>query len=253
MSILLHHRRCRVLSITVLLCLLLPLGAMAAHLKSDSESHTGIEDSPFSMLILGDSQMAGYGWEGGYATCILEAYPNAQVFNLAKSGSLLANGDIYAQWELCLSEELPTPDFVLMDGGINDLPHTLREEFQDTGLALVKEAFSFLVEQIHAADPDIHIIYVLMPPLTEWKQSEKGPPSYDVQEYYWKQMNILASSYDYITVLDLFSLNPFRFPCIDCYHEHFADSIHLNEKGYRKTFPYIDNMLVAALTKMLAK
>ncbi len=250
MPILLHHHLCRLLFIFMLiLCRMLPTVAMAVHLKDDF--HTGIDDYTFSVLILGDSQMAGDGWEGGYANCLVEAYPNAQVLNLARNGSLLANGDIHAQWDFYLSEGFPMSDFVLLDGGINDLPYIQYEEFKDTGLTLVTDAFCSLIEHIHQVSPDTRIIYLLMPPLKEWKESPKGPPSYDIQERYWKQMNILASTYDYVTVLDLFSLNPFHFPCAECYHENFADSIHLSEAGYRKTFEYIDNILVAHLAQKL--
>lgn len=252
MSVLLcHHPRRWLLVFVLILCFMLPNAAMAAHIKDDM--HRSIKDLPFSVLILGDSQMAGAGWDGGYANCILESYPNAQVLNLARNGSILATGDIHAQWEFYLSEGFPMYDFVLLDGGINDLPCIQTEEFKDTGLSLVTESLRSLIEHIHKASPDTRIIYTLMPPLVEWKDSEKGPPCYDIQERYWKQMNITASAYDYVTVLDLFSLNPFRFPCAECYHENFADSIHLSEAGYRKTFEYIDNILVVQLAKKLGE
>ena len=211
------------------------------------------KNMPFSVLILGDSQMAGAGWEGGYANCILEDYPNAKVLNLAQNGSLLSNGDIHAQWKLYLSGDYPIADFVLLDGGCNDLPYLKNEAFEEKGLALLKEAFSSLVEQIHEMSPDTRIIYTLMPPLAEWKDSEKGPPAYAVQERCWRELNILASGYDYVTVLDLFSLNPFRYPCTECYDKYFADSIHLSEAGYRKSFEYIDNILVVQLANRWIK
>lgn len=247
-----RHQRCRLLFVFALIfCLMTTSAAVALHLKYDT--YTGMDDYPFSMLILGDSQMAGAGWEGGYANCIEEAYPNARVLNLAQSGSLFANGDIQAQWEFYLSEGFPMPDFVLLDGGINDLSNMKKEEFKSEELRMVKEALCSLLERIHETSPDTRIIYVLVPPLNEWDDTEKGPPSYEIQERYWKQMNIIADTYDFVTVLDMFTLNPFRFPCADCYQENFADSIHLNEAGYRKTFEYIDNILIARLASMLDK
>lgn len=250
MSVLLRQHWRRLLFVfVIILCLMLPAAAMAAHLKDNL--HERIESDTFSVLILGDSQMAGAGWEGGYANCIQEEYPNAQVINLAQNGSLLSNGDIHAQWEYYLAEDLAVPDFVLLDGGINDLSYMRKEDFDEAGLALVFESLRSIIEQIHEANPDAHIIYTIIPPLGEWKDSESGPPSYDVQDLYWKYMNIVAGSYDYVTVLDLFSLNPFRFPCAECYRENFADAIHLNETGYRNTFGYIDNILVARLAKLL--
>lgn len=251
MSFLAHRNRCkRLLFFMLILSFILPSAAVAAHLRAGSE--TGVEDCFFSVLILGDSQMAGDGWNGGYANCIKEAYPNAQVINLAKSGSLLVNGNIHAQWEFFQTANVPMPDFVLFDGGINDLCQK-KETLTERDFALVKEAFCSLLESIHKRSPDTHIIYTLLPPVNEWKDSEKGPPSYDVQAYYWKQINIIASSYDYVTVLDLFSLNPFHFPCVECYREYFADSIHLSESGYRKTFEYIDNILMLRLAKKLVE
>lgn len=239
-----HPRRKRIF--LLVLCLLTAAAAVMMLRNNRVKACIG-GDQSFSVLILGDSQMAGAGWDGGYANCLSETYPNATVVNLAQNGSCLANGDIQAQWEYFLAEASFMPDFVLMDGGINDLPYLQREEFRDTGLPLVSNALTSLFEQIHEANPDTRILYVLMPPLEEWKDSEAGPPSYQIQEDYWKKLNILASGYAYVTVLDLFSLNPFSYPCVDCYHENLADSIHLSEAGYRKTFEYINNALVPHL------
>ena len=250
MSVLMHRQQLRrMLGFILILCCMLPSGAMAVHLND--HSYMGINYAPFSMLILGDSQMAGSGWNRGYANCILEVYPNAQVLNLAQNGSLLSNGGIYEQWEFYLSEDLPMPDFILLDGGVNDLFNLKKEEYDNESIDLVHASLRSLIEQIHAESPDTRIIYTLMPPLVEWEDSEKGPPSYDVQDIYWKQINIIASAYKYVTVLDLFSLNPFRFPCKECYKEYFSDSIHLSEAGYRKTFEYLDNILVVHLAKTL--
>ena len=239
------HRPWRKL-LLIAACVLLA-ALLALMLGKDTTKACMGEDLPFSVLILGDSQMAGAGWEGGYANCISETYPKATVVNLAQNGALLSNGDIYAQWEFFLSKATDMPDFVLLDGGINDLPYLQREEFKDTGMPLVSQALRLLLEQIHELSPDTRILYVLMPPLEEWKDSQDGPPSYEVQERYWKQMHILASEYDYVTVLDLFSINPFRYPCRDCYRENLADSIHLNETGYRNTFEFVNNALVPHL------
>ena len=251
MSALPHRRWCKILFISVLfLCLLVSAAAVMVLRKNDVKPCIGADHS-FSVLILGDSQMAGAGWKGGYGNCISEAYPNAKVTNLAQNGSCLANGDIHAQWEFYLSEFTDMPDFVLLDGGINDLPYLQREEFKDTGFSIVSDALCSLVEEIHEANPDTRILYTLMPPLAEWKDSDNGPPSYEIQEHYWKKMNIIASAYDYITVLDLFSINPFGYPCVACYRENLADSIHLSEAGYRKTFEYINNALVPHLALQL--
>lgn len=251
MSVLPHQNRRKLLLVVVfILCLVLSAVVIVTQWKDGTKACIG-GDYSFSVLILGDSQMAGAGWEGGYANCISETYPNAQVVNLAQNGSCLANGDIQAQWNFFLTEATAMPDFVLLDGGINDLPYLQREEFKDTGMPMVSAALCSLVEQIHEATPDTRILYVLMPPLVEWKDSDNGPPSYEIQERYWKEMNILASRYDYITVLDLFSLNPFSFPCVECYQEHLADSIHLSEAGYRKTFEYINNALAPHLAQQL--
>ena len=229
------------------LCLLGVNGGLAAQ---EDDFCKEVRDSTFSVLILGDSQMAGEGWEGGYGNCIEEAYPNAQVVNLAQSGSLLANGDIQSQWAYYLSTDLPMPDIILLDGGINDLSYMKREEHRDNGLSLVTDAFHFLIESIHEQSPDTQIIYTIMPPLEEWDDPQSGPPSYEAQALYWKQLNTLANAYDYVTVLDMFSLNPFHFPCAECYCENLADSIHLSEAGYRNTFEYIDNMIMARLAIM---
>lgn len=246
---LLHRHRRKLLCIMVSIPAL--LSACTMMLGQEEKVQQIDHTQSFSVLILGDSQMAGYCWTGGYANCILETYPNAQVFNLAQSGSLLANGDIYAQWEYYCSETTLLPDFILLDGGINDMPYLKKEEFKDTALPLVSKALCTLVEQIHEVSPDTRIIYTLMPPFAEWKESEEGPPSYEIQEAYWQQLNNIAGAYDYVTVVDLFSINPFDYPDVESYQANLADSIHLNETGYRNTFEYINNALVSHLADSL--
>ena len=239
--------RRRALVLVFVLCLMLSVNCFAVH--EEDEFHKKMEDLAFSVLILGDSQMAGSGWKGGYANCIQETFPNARVVNLAQGGSLLVSGDIFAQWEYYLSQDVRMPEIILLDGGINDLSYMKSEEYRENGLSLVTEAFCFLIEDIHERSPDTQIIYTTMPPLEEWDDPEKGPPSYEIQQIFWKYMNITANKYNYVTVLDLFSLNPFHFPCVECYCENFVDSIHLNESGYRNTFGYVCSILETSLTK----
>jgi hypothetical protein len=50
-----------------------------------------------------------------------------------------------------------------------------------------------------------------------------------------------------VTVVDLFSINPFQYPSAQSYRKHLADSIHFNEAGYRKTFEYFHNILSVEL------
>lgn len=236
-----RHGRRRPRILVLLLCLTLLITAALLYLKKDTVN------TPFSVLILGDSQMAGNGWSGGYANCIAEVYPNAQVVNLAQSGSLLSNGDILAQWEFYRTEASIMPDFVLLDGGINDLSLLRKTGFQEEGLALVRNSLCSIIEQIHEVSPDTHILYLVMPPFAEWKDTEEGLPSYDIQRLYWKQMHITANTYDYVTVVDLFTLNPFQYPSAASYRKHLADNIHLSEAGYRKTFEHFQNILTAHL------
>ena len=249
-----HHRRnlIALLILVMTLAVGILIGAAVTRkpqeVKEEVRSCFGNDDT-FSLLIMGDSQMAGYGWEGGYGNCISETYPNAVVVNLAQSGSHLTNGEILAQWEFYLEQTDVMPDFILIDGGINDLPYLRREEFQENGMGLISEALGTILERIHEDSPDTRIIYTLMPPFAEWKDSLDGPPSYEIQERYWKRLGILASSYDYVTVLDLFSLNPLHYPCVECYSESLADSIHLSEAGYRKTFEYINNAIMPHLAQ----
>lgn len=236
----------RLLAAVLMLCLALT-GAACSSRQEWEEPALIDPTQPFSVLILGDSQMYGACWEGGYANCISELYPDAQIFNLAQNGSLLANGDIRAQWDYYRSETTLQPDIILLDGGTNDMPYLKREEFKDTALPLVTEALCSLLEEIHDASPNTRIIYVLMPPFAEWEDSEDGPPSYEIQKHYWKQLKKTAGAYDYVTVVDLFSINPFLYPDAETYQKNLADSIHMNETGYRSTFPYINDAFVAGM------
>lgn len=242
------HRKTRLLLLIFLFCCFIaPNQANAKHLKDTIAD--SMEQNPFYILILGDSQMSGAGWDGGYLNCILEAYPEADVLNLAVSGSRLANGEIMEQWEKFLEMKTPMPDLILLDGGGNDMMYANRIDIEEKLLPSVVKSFYSLVEEIHAESPDTHIIYTTLFPFFEWSDSEIGPPSLDVQLYFWRQMNTVANQYYYVTVLDLFSLNPFDYPCNDCFEKYFADSLHLNEAGYRKTFEYIDNILSAQYSK----
>ena len=238
----------RPLLLMILLGLAMVIGGCAHDPKDDPEDLKN-EDPSFSMLILGDSQMAGAGWAGGYENCILETYPHATVVNLAQSGHLLASGEIHSQWEYYLSQTTVMPDLVLLDGGINDLPHLQKEEFRETGLTLVSNGLCTLIEHIHTVSPDTHIIYTLMPPFAEWEDVEYGIPSYEAQKHYWEQLRIIASTYDYVTVVDLFTIDPFQYPNVESYQKHLADSIHFSEAGYRKTFEYINHAIVPHLVQ----
>lgn len=230
----------RLLILALTLTLALPAGASAAHWHAEAYS--------FTVLMLGDSQIAGAGWDGGYANLIEEYYPDAEVCNLGKHGSRLYNDKILGQWRWYASQDdLPMPDFVLLDGGTVDLNFLKMENFDDEGLAWILYSLEKLLEEIHKTSPDTQIIYITMPPLFEWEDEEDGIPSYEIQHKYWKYMYNTASKYDYVTVLDLFSLNPFHYPCMDCFDKYFADSLHLNERGYRESFPYLDNVLTALL------
>ena len=247
MSGILNHLK-RVFIFTLVFILAFSITASADHLKNDV--HAVASNYGFTIVILGDSQMAGTGWDGGYQTCISETYPNSKIINLAHGGDFLVNGDILKQWEYYLSNYTEKPDFILLDGGINDLSHVRERKFQKD-VEKIKDSLHALVTQIHEDCPDAHMIYTLMPPLVEWDDEDYGPPSYDRQKTFWRIMNINASQYSYITVLDLFSLNPFRYPCSECYQEYFSDSVHLSEAGYRKTFEYIDNIILANLSEKL--
>lgn len=232
----------------LVLCLLLPAGAMADHMEEDI--HRNKETEAFSVLILGDSQMAGDGWAGGYTNCFEEHYPNARVLNLAQSGARLEDGEIFDQWEYFLKMDAQMPDYVIMDGGANDLFAMKKDGVTEEKIDKAQDDLKTLLKAIHEESPETSIIYVTMPPLQEWSDSEKGTPSYKTQQYFWKKMSFVACRCYYVTVVDFFSLNPFHFPCKQCHEEHFADSIHLNENGYRRTFNYyIDNLFMAQWTE----
>ena len=252
MSLSAKRSRYKIASLVVLL-LCIALSALAIFRRTAGKKDYTGSDQAFTLLILGDSQMAGLGWPGGYQNCISEIYPNAVVFNLAQSGNLLSNGDIQAQWDYYLSKTDVVPDLILLDGGTNDMPYLKKAAYQDIVLPMVSDALSCLLEQIHRTCPDTHIIYTLMPPYAEWKDSEDGPPAYEVQERYWQQLNALASTYDYVTVVDLFSINPFDYPDANTYRANLADSIHLNETGYRNSFEYINHALLSHLAELPAE
>lgn len=240
------HKPRSILLIVLIFCAVLAAVLLIMQRGSKTEKNPA-EDLSFSVLIMGDSQMAGNGWQGAYGNCLSERYPNALVINLAQSGALLANGNIHAQWDYYLSETDMMPDYVLLDGGVNDLSYLKTEKFPEGGFYLVSDALCALIEHIHAESPETHIIYTLMPPLAEWEESEEGLPSYDIQESYWKHMNSIAGTYEYVTVVDLFSINPFEYPDVASYQKNLADSVHLSETGYRNTFEYINNALEAHL------
>ena len=249
MAVLQYHRHAgRLLALLLFLCLAPFTGAVAHHAGKDDVTH--FDDVSFTMLVIGDSQMAGAGWRQGYVNCILETYPGAAVLNLAQNGHTLSDGDILAQWMYYRSGDYPTVDFVLLDGGVNDMPRLQQEPYKATIMQDTKEALCTLIEQIHADCPDTQILYVLMPPLAEWKDNTFGPPAYDMQESFWKQLYSTAAAYDYVTVLDLFSINPFHYPCAECYQGYLADSIHFAEAGYRETFAYINNALMVHLAEL---
>lgn len=237
----------RLLALLLILCCL-PLNVLAMQL--DERAYNKLKNMHFSVLIVGDSQLAGAGWEGGYGNCIRESYANAEVTNVAVSGSRLSKDGIFSQWEQYMAAGNEAPDFVLLDGGFNDLPLLRHLDYSREALEVVKNELVTLIESIHKANPDVHIIYITIPPLVEWKDSTSGPPSYTIQELYWKEIREVINAYNYVTMLDLFSINPFQYPRSDSYRTYFKDSLHMNEAGYRKTYEYIDNILLVQLAKM---
>ena len=240
------HRR-KILLVLVL-CLIVSAALLLTRRKEAAQANS-IDEKPFILLIMGDSQMAGYGWTGGYGNCLSEVYPNATLINLAQSGALLANGEIHAQWDFYLAETDIMPDYVLLDGGINDLSYLKMEKFPEGGFRLASDAMCALIEHIHTESPDTKIIYVAMPPFAEWTEAEDGIPAYDIQEDYWRHMNGIAGAYEYVTVVDLFSIDPFGYPDVASYQKNIADSVHLSEAGYRNTFEYINKALETCLVK----
>ncbi|MBE5768514.1 MAG: SGNH/GDSL hydrolase family protein [Clostridiales bacterium] len=224
-----------------------PAKAQTGH----DEHYPDVSEAEFSVLILGDSQMAGVGWKDGYANCIKEAYPNAKVINLAQDGKLLTDGGILGQWDYYLEKECPMPDVILMDGGANDLFYLPRDGHIENWVNKVCDTLHYLLEKIHLQSPDTQVIYCTFPPLVEWNDPAKGPPEYKAQKIFWKKLVAVSNTFGHVTVLDLFSLNSFHYPCRLCYQEYLADSVHLNENGYRKTFEHIDSILAALLAEKL--
>ncbi len=236
---------CRILAITtaVLVCLTSMEQGFA------QENNGIVEKSYATILFMGDSQMAGEGWPGGFQNIIEENSADISLisFNVSVGGSKLSTGDILAQWKYYLSQMDNMPDVIVLDGGANDLLYGVPADSDDPQQESASNGLRALYDAILEDCPDVRIVFMTLPPMLNLESIMWNAPDLQEQRAYWQQLMNVCMEYEQVTVLDFFSLNPFFYPSQENYAQYYMDPVHFTEAGYRLLAPYLFNTIALAL------
>lgn len=207
------------------------------------------------VLCLGDSLMAGDGWAGGFANCLQENHPTAEVINIAVSGATLIQNDtgkfVYNQFKAYKDAGGEAPDLVIFDGGGNDCLYRanmgtgkLDSCYINGHNGTMCDALESLIYAIQTAWPNTKLLYVTTPLAMQWADTTKVPsvPTPDVQ------MEYLVAREKVLEKWGIPKADIRRDSCLtSCISGkasvYYGDSLHLNEAGYRYVSPVIEDAL----------
>jgi lysophospholipase L1-like esterase len=201
-------------------------------------------------LIVGDSINFGAGWEGGYANLFAEDFPSAIVQNASVSGAKFINEEIYYQVVISFQSGF-IPDYILMDGGGNDLlanaakgeidPELYNSSETAFDISTVAGAFEQFAANVQKYLPNTKIIFTnlyKLHPTTTGK-------SYAEQKELWDLLQQCCEKYS-IRYVDLYREGNFTPGITEQYNAFMYDWIHINEAGYRRFWPMIKNAILTA-------
>lgn len=206
-----------------------------------------------TIVMIGDSQMYGEGWTGGWANILRENHPDAKIHNLAVSGSYLTAGGIYGQLGDYLNRGGTPPDILIVDGGGNDMMYgqPVGETDADTYYpnedhSTPSAALETLFFHVANAYPECRMLYITMPRLAPWEdalaQGKQGMPNASIQSEYWDALQRVCKKYA-VPCVDLFSEAGITTTVESWIEHYFIDGLHMNEKGYRLTYNLLEEKL----------
>lgn len=204
------------------------------------------------ILLLGDSVGAGNGWQGGFANCILEDYPEAIVNNGAVSGARLVNKEIYGELVTAFTNGFAA-DYIVFDGGGNDLllgapngtldmdTYTADGYGNDFDANSIVGAFEYLVTNMQKFFPNAKVVfynlYKLHPEATEL--------TYARQREVWTLLRQVAEKYG-VSYVDLYNKGNFSPNSEEQWNAFMYDWVHINEAGYRRFWPLLEQGILFA-------
>lgn len=207
-------------------------------------SFTGLDDK--TLYIIGDSVNYGAGWEnsGGFEKLIQETYPACNVLNLSVGGTTLANKQIINQF-LNYGHASNPPDIILMDGGGNDFLQELNFGSYDLNSFSLEAssydpsttygALELSLAMIQLAYPNCKIFLFGLYKL--FSSEGTGSKSYDKQRVFWDDIRKICEKWSVIYI-DFFNSSTMGLMQINTYT---SDGIHLNEAGYRRLWPMVND------------
>ena len=205
------------------------------------------------ILCIGDSLMLGNGWEGGYANCIAENHPGANISNIAVSGAKLIGGEIFGQITDYYVAGNTTPDIIIFDGGGNDFVNRselgtgmLESSFINGTSTTTCDALENMINGIKNVYPFAKLLYISTPPMQQWNDGDviPGVPTPAVQREYLDAIEKVLAKWS-IPIADIYRNGNVTSINASQLGEFFmsGDTIHLNEAGYRQVAPVIEDAL----------
>lgn len=206
-----------------------------------------------TIVCIGDSLMAGDGWSGGYANCIKENHPTANIENLAVSGSQIAGGGIFAQITEYYVAGKTVPDIIIFDGGGNDFINRatlgtglLDSSFLNNTSDTTCDALETMINGVKTVYPFAKLLYVSTPPMQQWDDGNviPGVPTPAVQREYLDAIEKVLAKWS-VPVADIYRNGNVTSMNASQLGEFFltGDTIHLNEAGYRRVSPVIEDAI----------
>lgn len=204
------------------------------------------------IVCIGDSLMYGSGWIGGYANCIKENHPEADIENIAISGTTLVNDSIFSQIIGYYKQGKQAPDLIIFDGGGNDFINraTLGEVAEVTcavnDSSTTCGALENMINAIRNTYPKAKLLYISTPPMYQWGDGTivPGIPTAKVQREYLDAIEKVLDKWS-VAIADIHRNGNVTSYTVNQTKEFFMenDTIHFNENGYRHVAPVIEDAL----------
>lgn len=207
-----------------------------------------------TIVCAGDSLMAGNGWTGGYANCIRENHPEANIVNVAVTGAKLIHGEIFDQITAYHTVgNNPTPDIIIFDGGGNDFVNrsTIGTGLLDSSYIAgtsdtTCDALETMINAVKTVYPFAKLLYISTPPMHQWDEGDvvPGVPTPKVQREYLDAIEKVLNKWS-VPMADIYRNGNVTSMNASQLGEFFmsGDTIHLNEAGYRQVSPVIEDAL----------
>ena len=227
------------------------MDAVLAELRNADDALAGK-----TILCLGDSLMAGNGWVGGYANCLKENHPKANIINIAVSGATLVPNEnhnyVRAQlYNYINTEGTVAPDVIFFDGGGNDALHKveigtgkLNSSYINDIETTICDALEYFIVYARQNYPNAKLLYCSHHPMMQWSEDNSvvpGVPTPDVQVANLEAIEKVLQKWG-VPVADIFRKGGLTSNLKEHLELYFmeGDTLHLNESGYRFVAPVVE-------------